>query len=383
MGVPLRYSLRNLTRRKTRTALTIVAIALVVGVNVVMFAFAGGLLKAARSSGSPDNILVLDRRAANHSFSRLTQSDFNLLLSLPQLARNPRGEPLVSPECIQQARVTAGAFENRPATVRGVKPIVFEVNRLLRVVEGELPASGRKIMVGALTHAALGVPKELLAVGNEIEFAYEYWTIVGRFDAGGTALDSEILMDLGDAMALFARDTYSAALVKLRDAAEVPLLVRSLNNRNDIQVQAIAEREYYAQLAEGFDRVIFLALFLAAIAAIGGLVSGMSTMYASVLGRIREIGTLKTLGFGPGAVVRSFVLESVAICLIGGLIGGALAYQANGVSTKFLQGAVSLSVDWRALVAGGAIALLIGVIGALPPALKGARLSIHTALGAE
>lgn len=160
----------------------------------------------------------------------------------------------------------------------------------------------------------------------------------------------------------------------------MPLLVRSLNNRNDIQVQAVAEQEYYASLAEGFDRIIFLAVFLAVIAGIGGLVSGMNTMYASVLGRIREIGTLKTIGYGPGAIVRSFVIESVAIALVGGAIGAVVALQANGISAKFAKGAVSLTIDHWALVAGGVVALVIGICGALPPALKGARMEIPAAL---
>jgi putative ABC transport system permease protein len=311
----------------------------------------------------------------------MSLEDFNLLISLPQIKRNESGEPLVSPECIQQARVTAGEYTDRPATVRGVRPIVFEVNRQLRVVAGDKPSGGRNVMVGTLTHTALGVPREQLAIGSTIAFAGDEWTVVGHFSAGGTAMDGEILADLNDVMAMFARDTYSGALIKLQDASEAPLLIRSLNSRNDIRVKAIAEQEYYRELAEGVDRVIFLALFLGLIAAIGGLVSGMGTMYASVLGRVREIGTLKTLGYSPGAIVRSFVAESVAICLIGALIGGALAMQVDGVSAKFLRGAVSLTVDHRALLAGLGVALMIGVLGALPPALKGARMRIQDALG--
>jgi len=383
VGVPLRYSIRNLTRRKVRTGLTIIAVALVVGVNVIMFAFADGLLLAARSSGSSDNIFVLDRKAANHTFSALSLQDYGLLRGLPQIKRNDRGDPLISPECMQQARVSAAGLDNRPATVRGVHPIAFEVNEQLRIVHGTKPSSGRNIMVGALTHTALGIPREALAVGSEIEFEGEKWQIVGHFDAGGTAMDSEILADLNDVMALYVRDTYSAALIKLRDSSEVPALLRSLNSRNDIQVRAVAEQEYYRQLAEGFDRVIFMAVLLAVIAAIGGLVSGMSTMYASVQGRMREIGTLKTLGYSPGAIVRSFVVESVAICLIGAAIGGAIALQADGASAKFLRGAVSLTVDHRALLAGSAVAVVIGLCGALPPAVKGARMAIREALGSQ
>lgn len=367
-------------RRKVRTLLTLFAMALVVAVSVVMFAFAGGLLKSARSSGSPENIIVIDRQAANQTFSSLSRTDYNLLRGLPQIRRNAEGEPLISPETLQDTRVTVGDYKDRPGVVRGVSDTLFEVNTLVRIVEGEPPSSGRKLAVGALTHTALGVPRDSLAVGNQLQLANESWDIVGRFDASGTAMDSEILINLNDSMAAFSRDTYSAALIKLESESEVPALIQSLNNRNDIQVKAVAEREYYRDLAEGFERIIILAVFLAVIATIGGLVSGMNTMYASVLGRIREIGTLKTLGYPPKDIVQSFVLESTAIALVGGAIGMAVAWQANGISTKFNKGAFTITVDEWALLAGLVVALVIGVFGALLPAIKGARMKIPDAL---
>ncbi|MBZ0137403.1 MAG: ABC transporter permease [Planctomycetes bacterium] len=380
MKIPLRYSIRNLMRRKVRTLLTLFAVVLVVAVSVVMFAFAGGLLNSARNSGSPDNIIVIDRKAANQTFSKISKTDYNLLKGLPQIRKNALGEPLISPETLQDTRVSVGEHENRPGVVRGVSEKLFEVNTLLRMVEGEPPSPGRNLVVGSLTHTALGVPRESLVVGNEIVISNDTWKIVGRFDASGTAMDSEILMDLNDSMAVFVRDSYSSALIKLEHEGEMPTLIQSLNSRNDIQVKAVAEREYYRDLAEGFERIILLAVFLAVIATIGGLVSGMNTMYASVLGRIREIGTLKTLGYPPKDIVQSFVLESTTLALMGGAIGMALAWQANGISTKFNKGAFSINVDEWALLAGLVVALVIGIFGALFPAIKGARMKIPEAL---
>lgn len=380
MKLPLRYSIRNLRRRKVRTLLTLLAVALVVAVSVVMFAFANGLLKSARNSGSPDNIIVIDRKAANQTFSKLSKTDYNLLQSLPQVRRNANGEALISPETLQDSRVTVGDYEHRPGVVRGVSGKLFEVNGLVRMVRGDPPASGRKVAVGTLTHTALGVPRGELEIGNELVINGEKWEIVGHFDAGGTAMESEILMDLNDSMAVFVRDSYSGALIKVQHEGEIPALIQSLNNRNDIQVKAVAEQEYYRDLAEGFERIILLAVFLAVIATIGGLVSGMNTMYASVLGRIREIGTLKTLGYPPRDIVQSFVLESTAIALVGGAIGMAVAWQANGISTKFNKGAFSITVDEWALLAGLVVALVIGVFGALLPAIKGAKMKIPDAL---
>lgn len=380
MRIPLRYSIRNVARRKVRTALTILAVALVAGISTVMFGFSSGILRAARSSGSPDNIIVVDRNASSQAFSKISQRDFNLLQSLPQVARGQDGDPLISPEVVHQVRVDAGDWQNRPGTVRGVTHRIFAVNTLLRITDGERPAAGRKLMVGSLAHTALGVPQDSLALGKQIRFAEEDWTVAGRFSAGGTALDSEILADLADMMAVFTRDSYSSALLKLQRTGEVGALVHALNNRNDIQVRAVAETEYYRALQEGYDRVIFLAVLLAVLAAVGGLVSGMNTMYASVLGRIREIATLKVLGYRPADIVQSYLMESLAISTLGGLLGCMAATMADGVSAKFSSGAFTIQVDPLAMAAGAAVSLAIGVLGALPPALKGARMNIPAAL---
>ncbi len=380
MKLPIRYSFRNLSRRKMRTALTVVAVSLVVGISVVMFAFTRGILRTAKDSGSPDNIILVDRKAATQTFSKISSKDYALLKSLPQIKRDSAGEPLISPEALQQSRVTVGEQKNRPGTIRGVTPRVFEVNTKLHMVQGEKPQTGRGVIVGDLAHTALGVPREMLDIGRELEFQNETWRVVGHFEAGGTALDSEILADLSDIMAVYARDSYSTALVKLEHAGEVALVIHALNNRNDIQVKAVTETEYYRSLAEGYERIIFLAVAMSLIALIGGLVSGMNTMYASVLGRIREIGTLKVMGFGSRHIIGSFVVESVMISIMGAVIGCSVSWLANGISTKFASGAFVITVDAWAMLAGACVALVIGVLGALPPAFKGTRMSMTAAL---
>ncbi|MCC6465808.1 MAG: ABC transporter permease [Planctomycetes bacterium] len=380
MPIPLRYSVRNVFRRKMRTILTVLAVALVVGVSTFMAAYVRGVLNAARNSGSPDNIVVMDRRAASQVFSKISQRDLALLKSLPQLRRDASGEALISAEAVHQSRVSVGEYKDRPGTIRGVSARVFDVNGLLTLKEGTRPTTGRNIVVGELAFAALGVPAEALAPGAEVQIENETWKVVGRFAAGGTALDSEILADIADVMAVYQRESYSTALLKATSPADAAVLVGALNNRNDIQVKAMPEREYYAGLAEGYERIIFLAAGMAVIAAIGGLVSGMNTMYAAVLGRIREIGTLKVLGYRSRAVVVSFVAESLAMALVGALPGLWVASLADGLSTKFATGALRVVVDEWALGIGLAVAVVIGVVGALPPALKGVRLGITNAL---
>lgn len=380
MGLPLSYSFRNLQRRKVRTGLTMLAVALVAAISVVMFAFSAGLIRAARNSGSPDNIIVIDRKAANQGFSKVSERDYALLQSLPQIKKDAQGNPLISPEAVQQTRVTLGEHKNRPGTIRGVTPRVFDVATTLRLTQGNRFAPGRKVMVGELAHTAMGVPPEALSPGATLEFQNETWTVVGMFSTGGTALDSEILADLGDVMAVYVRDSYSTALIKLERESDVSVLIHALNNRNDIQVKAIGEVEYYRGLSEGYERIIYLAVGMALIAAVGGLVSGMNTMYASVLGRIREIATLKVMGFRRPQIIWSFIAESVFIVLPGALAGCAVAMLADGLATKFSSGAFEIRVDAWALGAGVAVALFIGVAGALPPAIKGTRMKTTDAL---
>ncbi len=382
MRLPLRYSIRNILRRKVRTLLTVLAIAMVVSITVVLFSFAKGLMTKARSSGSPDNLIVMDRNAATQTFSKISIEDYNLLKSLPQIKRGPNNEPMVAPEALHQTRIDVGERKQCPGTVRGVTKEVFEVNGLLKLEDGEMPESGRRVVVGALTHTALGVPKSSLAIGKTLKFQNEEWEIVGHFSAGGTALDSEILANLNDIMAIFARANYSSVLVKLKSARDAKVMITALNQRNDVQVKAVGEQEYYRSLAEGFDRIIFLAVAMAVIAMIGGLVSGLNTMYASVLGRIREIGTLKTLGYRPSDIIQSFVMESVSIALIGAAIGCAVSMLANNTSTKFTAGAFMITIDAWAMGAGVAVAVLIGILGGLIPAWKGSKMHIPAALSA-
>ncbi|MEE9311885.1 MAG: FtsX-like permease family protein [Planctomycetota bacterium] len=400
MGIPLRYSIRNLTRRKVRTFLTMLSMALVVSVSVVMFAFAAGMLSTVKSSGSPENLIIMDRKAASPTFSKISTEDFNLLKSLPQVKKDAKGEIMVSPECLHQSRVDTKNYINRPGTIRGVGQMFFDINRNLKITDGKMPSAGRKVIIGSLVHKTIGVPVEELAIGNKIIFGLtanakrkmeaqgkkqdksDWWEIVGHFNAGGSALDSEIIANLDDIKAVFSRASFSSVVLKLNRAGDMQLLANSLNSRQDIQVTAVPEQEYYRGLAEGFERVIYLAVMLAVIAMIGGLVSGMNTMYASVLGRVREIGTLKTLGFSPGAIIKSFLVESVLIAVIGGLLGCLAAWQVNGLQAKVAQGAMELHIDEYALAAGMCVAIFIGVMGALIPARKGARMKIPDALAA-
>lgn len=383
MRLPLRYSVRNLMRRKVRTLLTVLAIGLAVGISVGLFAFARGVLAAARDSGSDQNVLIIDRKAASASFSSIRLADYNLLKSLPQVARDKDGEAMLSPEVIHQCRVQVGEQLNGAGTVRGVTSQVFAVNPRLRLIEGNPPSSGRQVAVGELAAAALRVPPELMAVGRQIHFEGETWEIVGRFSTGGSAMDGEILASVSELMAVLNRDTYSCVVATAASRADVAPLLKALNSRNDIQFKAVVETEYYRALAEGYQRIIALVLLVSVMATAGGLVSGLNTMYASVMGRLREIGTLKVMGFSNGTILRSFMVESMVLALLGAALGCALALPVDGMGARFTSSALRVSLDAWAIAGGVAVALLIGIAGALAAATGGLRMSIIGALNAN
>ena len=383
MRLPLRYSVRNLMRRKVRTLLTVAAVGMAVGVSVGLFAFARGVMATARDSGSPENIVIIDRKAANATFSNIRMADYNMLKSMPQVARDSEGAPMLSPEVIHQCRVHVNDSNDRAGTVRGVTPRVFNVNPRLRMLEGKPPAGGRLLAVGDLAAAALRVPAESLAIGRQITFEGQVWTISGRFTTGGTALDSEILADLGEVMAVLNRDSYSMVVARAASRSDVSPMLISLNGRNDVQFKAMAETEYYRAMSEGYQRVILLVVLVSVMATVGGLVSGLNTMYASVLGRLREIGTLKVMGFSNPAILRSFLAESLVLSLLGAGIGCALALPVDGMGARFGAGALRVTVDAWAIGGGVLIAVLIGALGALVPSLTGLRSSITTCLAAN
>jgi len=354
-------------------------ISLVVTVGTIMFAFSRSMLRMRKNSGSPDNVVVMSRLAGSREYSSLRVEDYNLLRSLPHIKRNQKGELLISPESASSISIDTENFVNRPSIVRGVTPIMFQVYENIKL-EGEPPCPGGNIVVGKLAFAALGVPPSELAVGKHLKFLGKIWKIVGYFSTGGTALDSEILAEISEFMAALRRDTYSAVVVKVNDLSSVSPLVASLNARNDIQVKAVSESDYYKEYTEGFSRIIFLAVAMSIITAVGGLVGGMNTMYTSVLGRIREIATLQVLGFSKADVILSFIIESFIISIPAGIVGCLAGFFVNGLPTKLSMIAVSIRVDAIAFLGGMLIAVFIGVVGALPPVIRATRFRITDAL---
>ncbi|MHC4661188.1 MAG: ABC transporter permease [Planctomycetota bacterium] len=395
MAIPLKYNFRNLLRRKIRTVLTVLGIALVVFVEVFTLSFATGLMNNIRNNGDPDNVIVLSAKAGTTIwFSEIAGSEADALKSNLDNLKPPiegyeddEGEwheeiPYWSPEVNYMTDIE-NFPENRLVTVRGIDPkTAFIVNTQVRVAEGEGPFDDYSIVVGPLVAAKLGVPDEMLKIGKFIRFKEQDWTITGRLSAPGTMMESEIWCHHDNLMEKFDRTTYAAVKIKAKRTDLVPALMKEIKRKQRFkELEAYHEPDFYKGYADQFNKFTVMALITAIVIAIGGVFTGINTMYTAVVGRIREIGMLQVIGFSKRAVVSSFLAESLMISLIGGIIGCTAGYMLiNGAVFSLSWFAFKLNVTMPILAVGFATAFFIGLIGALFPALRGVQMRMVDAM---
>jgi ABC-type antimicrobial peptide transport system permease subunit len=408
MGMPFRYNYRNLFRRKLRTGLTVLGVGLVVATAVIMLAYSRGLIYSLRNNGDPENVMILARRATDCAFSSLKKGEYDILsgLVVDHLAFFPPVDAaaggsagqgndeelsvdLIAPYVnhtflIKIPGVEGGRYgERKLGLVKGVDPArAFHMNRQLELLAGRwMTEEDEKVaMVGSLAWARLGIGKEDLAVDKTLEFNGVSWPIVGIFKAAGTSADGEIWVPVDELLTVLNRPDYSYVIAKAEDVAGMETIRDLVNRTEQTALRAVSEVDYYRGFAETFRTFALIGGVMALVITIGGVMVGMNTMYTAVSGRVREIGMLQVLGFSKGAIVSSFVLESLLIALVGGLIGCALGSLVNGIPMKITMGVFLFRVDAVVLGIAMGLAVLIGVIGALVPALRAVRLRMVDAM---
>jgi putative ABC transport system permease protein len=273
-------------------------------------------------------------------------------------------------------------------TLRGVSPEAFELRPELRLVEGRIFRSGvRELIAGRAAQARF----HGLAVGNHVLFDNNDWLVVGAFDSGGGAHDSELLADASTVLSVYQRTAYNSVTVKLTGPGALEALHKKLTSDPTLSVVVNQETAYYEQQSHSFAAVLALiANVVGVIMAIGAIFAALNTMYSAVSARTVEIATLRAIGFGPLAVVISVIVEALVLALIGALAGAALAwafFDGHTVSTIAGGGGLSQVVFHlhigRALIVTGIIwACVVGLVGGLLPAIRAARLPVATALRA-
>ncbi|TWU55833.1 ABC transporter permease [Rubripirellula reticaptiva] len=383
MLLPWEYGVRNLARRPVRTALTLVALATVVMLVFVVVGFIRGLEQSLAVSGDKQVVLVYSVTSEENieNSSILAQTPSLLTASLNTAVRR-FGVTHVSPELYLGTRVKTDEGDGGLGLVRGVTLSAPLVRRSVKLIEGGWPGEGQ-VIVGRLVAAKLGSSDESLLVGKSIWFEGKEWKISGRFAAGGAAYESEIWCKLGDFQSTTKRQDLSLVAMLLSpggSAAEVQLFCKE---RNDLELRAIRETDYYASLQQHYKPVRLLAWFVVALVSAAGIFAGLNMMYGAVAGRNREIATLQAIGYRRRAILASLVQEGVLLAAAGSLLSGVIALtMLNGIAVRFTMGAFTLRIDSVAILIGCGVGLLLGVVGALPPALKALRAEVATSLKA-
>jgi putative ABC transport system permease protein len=386
MALPVSYNVRNVFVRWQVTLLAVSGIALVVAVFTVLVSMSEGFRIALKSTGRTDNAIVIQRGSASELTSGVPLDQRNLILADDRIAGGPDGAPLATWEwvvVISQPKVTDGQPTN--VTLRAVPPRSFEVRGGVTVVEGRNFTPGLdEVIVGKKLLARI----QGLRLGGSVKYQRKQFQIVGVFESQGGAFESEIWGDYDVLGQAFQRGSGSNSMVvRMKNAADIPALDRWIRAQPQMQLQAVPERKYYEEQAGPLSGMLrTLAGFVTFIMGIGAVFGAMNTMYAIVSARTREIGTLRALGFSRRSILFSFVMESVFLALVGGLLGCLLAFPMNGFSTgtgqtqSFSEIAFAFRVTPAALMVGMFFALMMGMIGGILPAFRAARLPITSAL---
>lgn len=382
--LPWEYGVRNLLRRPSRTLLTLAALVTVVLLVFVVVGFIRGLETSLGASGDPDVVLVYSlgagRNIENSSIAARTPG--LLAASLDGFQRR-YGVPYVSPEIYMAVRMTVGGTgRSALGLVRGVTRTAPLVRRRVRIVEGRWPGPG-EVLAGRLAHAKLGCRAEDLAVGRTVGLEGRTWRVSGRFVAGSTAFESELWCPLEDLAGAAKRQDLGLVAVLMAPGsspAEVDLFCKE---RVDLELQSIGEADYYASIQKHYRPVEAIAWVVVALVAAAGLLAGLNTMYGAVAGRVRELAMLQAVGFRRRAIVLSLVQEGALLAAAASLLAGALAvWLVDGAAVRFTMGAFALRVDAVALLIGSGTGLLLGVLGAIPPAVRAMCLPVAQGLKA-
>ncbi len=380
--LPWEYGVRNLFRRPSRTVLTLVGLTLVVLLVLTVVGFIRGLEASLTISGDPRVVLVhAPGGSENVETSTVAGRTGPVLAASVAAIQRRYGQAYVSPEIYLGTRVTlAKRCDPTLGLVRGVTPSAQLVRRQVQLIEGRWPGSGQ-VIAGRLAAAKLGCRDDELALGQTVSFEGRTWTICGRFAAGGSALESELWCSLSELQTAMKRQDCSLVAITLAPRTSPADVDEFCKERLDLEIQATSEVEYYANLQKHYAPVRAMAWLIVGLVTAAGVFAGMNAMYGAVLGRVKELATLQTIGFTRRAILISLIQEAVLLAAAASLVASALAVLLlNDSAIRFTMGAFTLRIDGPALLWGCGAGLLLGVLGALPPAFQVLRLPIVDAL---
>lgn len=380
--LPWDYGVRNLFRRPSRSALTLGGLSIVVLLVLVVVGFIRGLESSLASTGNPNTVLVYALSSgADIENSAVPGRTPALLAASVGGVRQRFDVKYVSPELYLGTRIAAGEHHGL-GLVRGVTTSAPLVRQQVQIVEGTWPGPG-EVMVGRLAHSKLGCDKAALAIGETVKFDAHSWKVSGIFTAGGAAFESELWCPLSDLQAALKRQDLSLVAVSMESPeaiADVDLFCRQ---RLDLELKAVSEAAYYADLQKHYRPVRMLGWIVVCLVAGSGVFAGLNTMYGAVVGRIRELATLQAVGFRRRAILLTLIQEATLLSCCAALIACVLGLLfVNGTAVRFTMGAFMLRVDSVGIAIACSTAALLGIVGAIPPALKAMRMPVVEAIKA-
>lgn len=376
--LPWEYAIRNLFRRPLRTSLTFLGLTTVVVLVLVVVGFIRGLESSLAVSGDPQTAVIFSLgMGENLEFSSIPMRTSDLVPASVAGIQQRYGVKYVSPELYLGTHIgIEGRSEATMGLVRGVTQPALLVRRQVEIEEGDWPQAGQ-IMIGRLAAAKLGATEDELAVGKTLAIEGRPWQISGIFSAGGSAFESEIWCRLDELQQAMKRQDLSLVAVTMMSAEDFADIDLFCKERLDLELQAMAETDYYASLQKDYGPVRWLAWLVVMLLSGAGVFAGLNTMYGSVVGRIPELSTLQTIGFVRRAIVVSLIQEGLLLAVASSLAAVSVALLfANGMAVRFTMGAFSLHIDGIAVLVGCGVGLLLGLLGAVPPAIRALRIPI-------
>lgn len=379
-------NLKNLKQRIASSLVAVVGIAGVVAILVAVLSIGEGFRATVTGAGSPDTAVILRSGSTSEMMSALSREEVRVIADAPGVRRDD-AQAQASPELfvvVDLPKKSSGTDANVP--LRGVQPEAFAVRPEVEVVQGRMFQPGTMEVIAGQGAAQV---YRGLEVGSVLKWGQNEWRVVGIFSAGGTLAESEIWCDLRVLQPAYRRgSTVQAVYARLDSPGSFSPFKDSLTTDPRLNVSVERESDYYAEQSTWLSTTVaILAGVIAVVMGAGAVFGALNTMYTAISARTREIATLRALGFSSGPVVVSVLAEGLLLGLVGGLLGGGLAWAAfHGFQTStinwqsFSQVTFAFAVTPGLLARGIVYALAIGLVGGLFPAIRAARLPVATAL---
>jgi ABC-type antimicrobial peptide transport system permease subunit len=379
--LPITYAVRNLFRSKTRLIQTIGGSALVVLLVMAAVAINQGMTRVLSASGSPRNVILVGA-GSEESIQRSEVSEKTAGIAEAGVSgiSETLGVRAVSSEIHYMNYIGLPDGRRQQGMLRGVTAQALRVHPEVRLIEGSFPAAG-EVMVGRLAWRKLGLAVEDLQVGNTIVLDGQIMGISGIFAAPGTVLESEIWATLSDLRVMAKRETVSCVVIRLDHAEDYTEADLFAKQRLDLELSALRESDYYDRLSAFFKPLRVMTWITAGLIAAGALFGGVNTLYAAFASRVREMATLQAIGFGRTSLLFSLVQESTMASLTGALLASVVAVGLlDGRTVPFSIGAFTVEIGPEVAITGILTGLFLGVLGAIPPAIRCLKPSLHAAL---